>query len=715
MISRLAYALFSPEGREARAKRRAAMAEEQAKQARIQSEAAYYAGMIPASLARQRIASITRIKGKVIENKVKLRPPGVLHQDYVMLEVDTKRLPHGVTIGKLMDAETINTLSAACRAPVEVRYTPNTGFWYLVPLKEGLGIVPHKIDYDEIIEMMPVRAGNWGIPVGLAENRKLIWKDFRDSPHMMVIGSTGTGKTVWLKNLILTLAMKLPPKRLRFVICDFKRGPDYKAMIELPHLGTPSPVKQNTETVGIYEQDNKVLDEEKTGDYMKRVVIDLDDIKAVLRWAQREIDRRNGLFTQDITNVDQWNRKNFFQPMPHVVIVIDEVAVIMNRLSPKEQGALTILMADIAMLGRSAGIHLVVGLQKLVKRFLDGAISDNMDTRIVGRCASGPQSAMAMGNGSWSANRIPNIAGRAIFRDESTEREIQLPWVSPARSVELVNEITGKWLAQEDNQDEKALQVFTWCLAEQDGLYHVGRVAAYTWQTFRIPKREIEEIKDRYIVQPGLDDPQPIIEIDEQQYVLEPSITDNRPARLVTLKQYHAGQHIYGLPTEDIFRYSLTELDGSLSFRDLYDGLNSQGLTQPQAKQIGQDYEGQTIEIDGQHYTIEPSAGPNPRRLKPCELRVVSNQNGATPPENPASFDEGDPTSAQDDPTLEEFEEDEKMPWEWSDEDDPDDDDDSPGVFIPIFDEENDDDLDGEDIPDWLYTETRLERERGQS
>ena len=711
MIRRILYGLFNPDGRAMRAKRQAALREEQEKQARIQSEAAYYAGMIPQSLARQRIASITRIKGKAIENRVKLRAPGILHQDYVMLEVDTKRLPHGVTIGKLMDAETINTLSAACRAPVEVRYTPNTGFWYLVPLKEGLGIVPHKIDYDEIIDMMPKRAGNWGIPIGLAENRKLIWKDFRASPHMMVVGSTGTGKTVWLKNLIFTLAMKVSPKRLRFVICDFKRGPDYKAMEELPHLGTPMPVKQNTEIVGIHEQGKTVLDEEQTGDYMKRIVIDLDDIRAVLGWAQREIDRRNGLFTVDVTNVDQWNRKHHFQPLPHVVIVIDEVAVIMNRLSPKEQNGLTILMADIAMLGRSAGIHLVVGLQKLVKRFLDGAISDNMDTRIVGRCASGPQSAMAMGNGSWSAARIPNIPGRAIFRDETIEREIQLPWISPAQSVALVQTVIGKWLDTDDNRDDQAMQIFEWCLAEQEGYYHIGRTYLH-WKTHGVLKREVEDIKSTYLVDEKLDEPGPVIELNGAQYVLRPRIKDNAPAQLVTVADYLASiAEPYALPVEDIFRYSLAELDGSLSWRALFDSLSQQGLSQSQAKMIGQEYEGQTVEVDDSLYTIEPGAGTQPRRLIFCGLRVAGNTNETAETDNPPVFIAETPNSEILDPEEETSDIDEKMPWEWLNEDETDDDADRPGVFIPIFDEADDDLNDDDDgIPDWLYTETKAER-----
>jgi len=625
MMINLLMRLFRPsdEAREARAKK--AAERELRKQQLV--EAQFYASMIPNALARLKIASISKKDKKTQINKVRVRPPVLIHEDYYMLEINTARLPYGVKVDNLRDPETLTTLSAACRTEIDVQFHPSEGFWYLVPRRGGLGIIPRIIDYDDCVELIPKSANIWAIPIGAGENRRLIWIDLRKTPHMMIIGSTGTGKTVFLKSMIFNLAMNCSPKRLRMVICDFKRGPDFKALADLPHLGTPLPIGHTERTIG-FDEESGQMEKEKISDYADRILIHLEEIMSVLRWGRSEIDRRNGTFDEDVTDITRWNAKHRRNPLPHVLIIVDEMGVVMNRLKGKEKAEFVECLADIAMLGRSAGIHLVLGLQKVVKEYLPGAISDNIEARIVGFCASGSQSGMALGNGSWAANRIPaHIRGRAVWRDTGGELEIQLPWVSPKRAVELTTAINDRWADGQD-EDTIAMDVFRWCL-NHEGHYNVSDVYDH-WKRHGLTRSQVQSIREEYLLDPDSDNPEPVFLVDEVEHVLLPHIPGQRPSKLVTLARYN---EIINPTTETVpitiepatpdvdplmlFRYSLNELDGNFSYRAVYNAFRDE-VSAHKIKAIAQEWEGKTFEIEGVTYELRPPTQVNrPRTIAP--------------------------------------------------------------------------------------------------
>jgi len=590
------------------------------------ADARFYAKRIPNALARMKIASMRRQDKKLIVNKVKIIPPVIIHEDYYMIEIDTARLPYGVKTNHLMDDETLQTLSAACRTQVEYKFIPKYGFWYLVPRRGGLGIIPRIISYGDVIDLMPKSAPIWAIPIGVGENKRLTWIDLRKVPHMLIIGSTGTGKTVFLKNFIFTLSKNVSPKRIRFIIADFKRGPDFKIFSELPHLGSPRPVKYNKELV---IDDDLGPEIKKNGDYMDRILIKIDDIVDVLKWASAEVDRRNARFDIDVTNIDLWNARYRSNPMPHIVIVIDEVGVIMNRLPSKEQTALTMLLADIAMLGRSAGIHLVLGLQKLVSKILDGAVSDNIETRIVGRTGSGSQSGMALGNGSWAAANLPKgIEGRIVWRNGTDEDQLQTPWVSPKNALSLLDEIMAKWHSGEDNEDKLAIEIFRWALATHDG--QVGEET--TFKHFRangVTRTEIVTILQDYVIRTGDDGNEivPTFIIDEVEYVLLPEIKGQRARLVITKADYDtmlAERELKNnqpppppkpeLEPIEIFTAALNDLDGNFSYRQVYDLLDG-AVSYYKIKKIGREWENKTFEICGVTYRLNPSEKSFPRKI----------------------------------------------------------------------------------------------------
>jgi len=438
------------------------------------NEAQRLAKLIPAVLARQGGATLaTNNKRKVIMNKFRIEQI-LIHEDYFMFKVDMVHTPWGKGIEVLKDDDVMQTMAIALNRQVRAYYNAGEGFYYMIPRRDGLSNIPTKIDWREVIDLLPdvdkpgpAMRRNWTLPIGVGENKKVQKIDISKTPHVLILGTTGAGKTVFVKNLLLTLVAKNGPKRLRMVICDFKRGPDYRAFARLPHIGMPSAVRTTTEQSDLDDEGNLI--EKKKADTMNRILTKLDEITSVLYWAADEIDRRNAQFDESITDINMWNKVHQREYMPHILIVVDELAIIIDELSTKKAGELHKALGRIARLGRSAGIHLVLGIQNLETKYLSGGISNNISTRIVGRFASGPQSGTAIGTGSWAAVKLPEIPGRVIWRNDAVLREIQTPWVDPKFAVKFIDEIAVKYSNNDGELSPDALTVFRWALKEANG------------------------------------------------------------------------------------------------------------------------------------------------------------------------------------------------------------------------------------------------------
>jgi hypothetical protein len=363
------------------------------------------------------------------------------------------------------------------------------------------------------------------------------------------------------------------------------------------------------------------------------------------------------------------------------------------------------------MLGRSAGIHLVLGLQKVVRTVLDGAISDNIEARIVGRCASGPQSAMAMGNGSWSAARLPaGIKGRAMWRDEHGELEIQLPWVPPELAIELNDYVIGRWADGHDNEDQQAMDVFRWCLAEQDGHYHIDHVYQH-WRNFHLNRADVQLIREDYLVEETEEGPEPVIKIDDVEYVLVPHVPGVRPSKIIPLARYLEKQNQepveetrpvevepkHDVTATELFEYAIEYQNGDFSWRVIYGAFKQRGISVAEIKAIGQEYEGQEIELNGGLYRLDPAAGPNPRKLVECGIRDTEQKPKTT---NPKPGDDVLPPNLTILETRIPIEDEVPFDYIEDDEDDPD----ANNFIDELTDADTDDvdELEDDSIPEWL-------------
>ncbi|MBO7215028.1 MAG: hypothetical protein J6V66_05985 [Clostridia bacterium] len=190
--------------------------------------------------------------------------------------------------------------------------------------------------------------------------------DLADMPHALVTGTTGSGKSVCLNTLIISLIAKYGPDELRFVIVDPKRV-DLEPFKEIPHM--------------------------MFGD----IIEDVPMTNSMLTWAVEEMENRyRELAKNRSKNIKDYNtraRANGERIMPRIVIIMDEFADIM--LQDKKGVATKVCL--LAQKARAAGIHLVLAAQRPSVDVVEGPIKSNLPSRIVFRASSMPDSVVSLG------------------------------------------------------------------------------------------------------------------------------------------------------------------------------------------------------------------------------------------------------------------------------------------------------------------------------
>ena len=208
--------------------------------------------------------------------------------------------------------------------------------------------------------------------------------DMAKMPHLLVAGTTGAGKSVAINVMILSMLYKATPQQVRFIFVDPKML-ELSVYADIPHLLTP-------------------------------VVTDMKDAANALRWSVAEMERRYRLMTaMGVRNLAGLNRKVeeaeaagepildptknapqlfddegftptpvYLQALPHIVIVIDELADMMMVVGKKVEE----LIARIAQKARAAGIHLIVATQRPSVDVITGLIKANIPSRIAFQVAS---------------------------------------------------------------------------------------------------------------------------------------------------------------------------------------------------------------------------------------------------------------------------------------------------------------------------------------
>jgi DNA segregation ATPase FtsK/SpoIIIE-like protein len=184
-------------------------------------------------------------------------------------------------------------------------------------------------------------------------NRK-VYGDISKMIHLLVAGSSGSGKSVFLGSLIISLIYKYSPEELRLILIDPKKT-EFVLYNDLPHL------------------------------MINEIITDVNKAVQSLNWAIGEMNRRYGLFEQMsragtyVVNLDQYNEHlEKSERLPKIVIIIDELADLM--LAAKKD--IEDRIQNLTQKARAAGIHLIVATQRPSTDVITGVIKSNLPTRI---------------------------------------------------------------------------------------------------------------------------------------------------------------------------------------------------------------------------------------------------------------------------------------------------------------------------------------------
>ena len=186
--------------------------------------------------------------------------------------------------------------------------------------------------------------------LGLSIDGESVSADIAEMPHGLIAGATGSGKTVCMYSMILSMIYKASPEEVKMILVDPKRN-ELIYFEDIPHLATP------------------IVDDPKLA-------------TAALKWAVDEMDRRYDFLKANrkrtIADYNAYAKANGLKVIPYIVIIIDEFADLMGTASESFETN----VQRITQKARSAGIHLIVATQRPTTDVIKGTIKANIPTRM---------------------------------------------------------------------------------------------------------------------------------------------------------------------------------------------------------------------------------------------------------------------------------------------------------------------------------------------
>ncbi|PIR86660.1 MAG: cell division protein FtsK [Candidatus Harrisonbacteria bacterium CG10_big_fil_rev_8_21_14_0_10_49_15] len=222
-----------------------------------------------------------------------------------------------------------------------------------IPGKSLVGIeVPNKqasvVRLGSLIGMADfMEKGPLFFPMGRDVTGEAIHGNIESLPHLLIAGATGSGKSIFLHSILISFLYKNSPEMLKMILIDPKRV-ELSIYEGIPHLISP------------------VITEGK-----KSI--------AVFRWALNEMDRRYEMLQKaGARDINSYNKKNKDEPLPFVLIVIDEMADLMAQFGREVEG----YIVRLAQMARATGIHLILATQRPSVEVVTGLIKANITGRV---------------------------------------------------------------------------------------------------------------------------------------------------------------------------------------------------------------------------------------------------------------------------------------------------------------------------------------------
>ena len=288
------------------------------------------------------------------------------------------------------------------------------------------------VSFKEIMVNLP-EADKHPLAIGFGKNisGKIIQADFNDFPHCLVAGTTGSGKSVFVHSVLMTLIMRNSPDDLKLILIDPKQV-EMNMYDNLPHLLTP-------------------------------IINDAQRARNVLVKLCDEMDRRYSLFKEakvlDMKNYNRWAKDNNRETLPYIIIIFDEYADCVDQCKEISQP-----VVRIAQKARAAGIHMLIATQRPSVNVVTGVIKGNLPTHIALMTSNAVDSSTILNEGG--AEKLLG-KGDMLVQSPLVSRigcvRLQSPYVTQDEIRNVVTYLIDNYPVSYDPEydDVKEEQIFT--------------------------------------------------------------------------------------------------------------------------------------------------------------------------------------------------------------------------------------------------------------
>ena len=224
------------------------------------------------------------------------------------------------------------------------------------------------VSFKEVFTALPdVKEHPLAVAFGKNISGEVVYADFNEFPHLLVAGTTGSGKSIFVNSIVATLIMRCSPDLVRLVIVDPKQI-EFKKFSDIPHLLCP-------------------------------IITSGDEAKIMLEKMCKEMKRRYSIFNDaegsvNIEQYNEWAEENNVEKLPYIVIVLDEYADLVDRCK-----GFSAPVVSLAQMARAAGIHLIISTQRPSTNVVTGVLKGNLPTHVALMTASSVDSQTIIGVG----------------------------------------------------------------------------------------------------------------------------------------------------------------------------------------------------------------------------------------------------------------------------------------------------------------------------
>jgi len=370
-------------------------------------------------------------------------------ESVVRFHIDADRMPWGSMVVELLDERIERELSYVCYRTVRIKGDIATGVYIEVQREGSIAGIPELYLFKDAYLAIPKSAHITSFPIGIGEGRRALYDDLQNVRHLLVAGTNGSGKSVFINSAIMTLCMRARPDLLQLWLIDLKGGIELTYYKDLPHVPEG------------------------------RFIYELEDIQPALADLHEELDRRERLFKDKAHNIAEWNRRSTRRAdkLPYLVIVVDEFAEISMGLKGKTREQALTHLKRLLQKGRACGIHFILATQSPTKEVMDTLVRANVPARMALNCTTTTDSIIVVGNGD-AKGLSPR--GRGIWVYEGRSTHVQCPLLKKRTMKKLISKSRERWARVNAEPAFDMDDLFRYAIKEMHGqLHHASLYKAF--------------------------------------------------------------------------------------------------------------------------------------------------------------------------------------------------------------------------------------------